>query len=101
MASSSTFFSASWTRKSSMAFSTMRSMIGGGRFSKWTTASRRLRNSGVKARSTASERAESVMARSPKPMRLLPMSRAPALLVMMRMTLRKSALRPWLSVRVA
>ena len=29
VASSSTFFSASWTRKSSMAFSTMRSMMGG------------------------------------------------------------------------
>jgi hypothetical protein len=66
---------------------------------KLTVASRRLRNSGVNSRlmSAISSPASRVLR---KPMVALFIVSAPAFVVMMMMTLRKSALRPLLSVSV-
>ena len=51
--SSSTLFSRSWTRSSSICLSTMRSTTSIGRLEKAIHPSRRLRNSGLKVRSIA------------------------------------------------
>ena len=75
----------------------------GARLSKVTMASRRLRNSGLKARSMAAlvRPLPLVVRSSLKPMGAALASREPAFDVMMTTTCRKSALRPLLSVRVA
>ena len=62
-----------------------------------TTASRRLRNSGANRRLTASLSSRSRFARV-KPMGVRARSAAPALVVMIRMTLRKSIVLPLWSV---
>ncbi len=76
-------------------------MTAGGSDEKNTVASSRLRNSGVNTRSSAFLPSLLSPTVSPKPIRPAASSREPALLVMMRMVLRKSALRPLLSVSVA
>jgi UDP-2,3-diacylglucosamine hydrolase len=95
----STFFSASWPSSSSRNLSTTRRMISSSSDLKLTIASRRLRNSGVNSRlmSAISSPASFEFV---KPIDALFSDSAPALVVMMMMTLRKSALRPLLSVSV-
>ena len=78
-------------------FSTTFMMISGGRPAKAMTASRRLRNSGVNMRLIASVSSPSRLAR-PKPIGALARSDAPAFVVMIRMTLRKSTDLPLWSV---
>src|SRR6185503_10594883 len=80
-------------RSSSICLSTTRSICAGPSALKWPMASRRLRNSGVNIFSSA-PREETPVPASAKPRRRSERSRAPALVVMMRMTWRKSALRP-------
>ena len=60
-------------------------------------ASKRFRNSGEKVRSSAAS-ALWLVSTEPKPTARLPASLAPALVVMIKMTLRKSAFLPVLSV---
>ena len=95
----STFFSASCCSSWSRNLSTTRKMTGSVSGLKLTMASSRLRNSGVNRRlmSAISSPAWRVLV---KPMAALFMVSAPALVVMMMMTLRKSVLRPLLSVSV-
>ena len=78
-------------------FSTTFMMTSGGRPAKAMTASRRLRNSGVNMRLMASVSSPSRLVR-PKPIGGLAMSDAPALVVMIRITLRKSTDLPLWSV---
>ena len=95
----STFFSANCDSSSSKNLSATRKMTFSSSALKLTVASKRLRNSGVNRRliSAISSPASRGFV---KPMVALFMVSAPALVVMMMMTLRKSALRPLLSVRV-
>ena len=64
-------------------------------------ASSRLRNSGLNVCSTAPALRSDALLVEQKPTGACSISRAPALVVMMSTTLRKSALRPVLSVSVA
>ena len=95
----STFFSWSCSSNCIKNLSTTRMMIDSSRALKETMASKRLRNSGVKnflisAISSPDSRA------LVKPMVDFCIASAPALVVMMMITLRKSVLRPLLSVKV-
>ena len=78
-------------------FSTTRPTISGVRPAKAIVASSRLRNSGVNRRLIASSSSPSRPSR-PKPIASFAMSEAPALVVMIRMTLRKSTVLPLWSV---
>ena len=87
-----------------MNFSTIVSTTAGVSDPKVTVASRRLRNSGLKIRSSAClarPAAPLLLMGPPKPTSAWLISRDPALDVMIRITCRKSALRPVLSVSVA
>ena len=97
-----TLRSASWISSSRSILSATLSTTGLGSWPKVTILSRRLRNSGLKVRSSALFAAESMNASSPpKPTLRWVISNAPALLVMIRMTLRKSVFLPVVSVSVA
>ncbi len=95
----STFFSPSWVSNWSKNLSTTRRIICSSRALKLTIASRRFRNSGVNRRLISPISSPDWRA-VVNPMVDLLIVSAPALVVMMMMTLRKSALRPLLSVRV-
>ncbi len=76
-----------------MNLSTTRPIVSGVSAAKEITASSRLRNSGVKSRLIASS-SSPTRTSLPKPIAALARSAAPALVVMIRITLRKSTLLP-------
>ena len=95
----STFFSCSWFSSSSRNLSTTLRMTSVSSCANEIVASRRLRNSGVNSRLISAISSPLSLALV-KPIVPRASSAAPALVVMMIVTLRKSALRPLLSVSV-
>ncbi len=97
LTSSPTFFSNNCVSSSMINLSTTSRIVSSSRGAKGMVASRRLRNSGEKIRLIASV-SSPLLCGGLKPMLARCISNAPALLVMIRITCRKSVERPVLSV---